>query len=189
MNNGLPTDGDLILRSREHDEEAFQFLMERYRSTIFGTAYLIVENHELAEEVMQEAMLKVWRHIGSLQHQERFKIWLLRIVSNEARNQFKKKRVPVISLDEVPEQVVECNLDERIIQREDHEVLKQLLSKLTPNQKEVITLRYFAELTIPQIALTTSTREGTVKSRLSRALERMNTYVQKTGKEEVNPDG
>jgi RNA polymerase sigma-70 factor (ECF subfamily) len=63
--------------------------------------------------------------------------------------------------------------DEELVQNENHHLLRQSLSLLPAEQREAVVLRYFADLTIPEIAATTSARQGTIKSRLSRALDRL----------------
>jgi RNA polymerase sigma-70 factor (ECF subfamily) len=163
----------LIHDCQRGDSGAFRVLVEQYRSTLFGTAYLMVRDRQLAEEAVQNATLKMWEHIASLRDNGSVKPWMMRILVNEVNQQFRKKRVPTVPLEEAADVADDCDADELLIQNENHHLLKQALVMLPPDQKEAIVLRYFADMTIPEIASATSEREGTIKSRISRGLERM----------------
>jgi RNA polymerase sigma-70 factor (ECF subfamily) len=92
---------------------------------------------------------------------------------NESKQQLRKKKFITVPLDEAAEIAELDDTDELMIHNEDHHELVKALALLSPEQKEVIILRYFTELTVPEIAKVTDTHEGTIKSRLSRALDRL----------------
>jgi RNA polymerase sigma-70 factor (ECF subfamily) len=172
-------DAALIRRCQTGDKEAFRALVDQYRSMLFGTAYLMMRDRGLAEDAVQEALIQTWKHLPALRLHGSFKAWLTRIVVNEVRQQFRKKRVPTVPLEQVSE--VTDNLDKAeiaMIQNEERRHLKQALVKLPAEQREAIVLRYFSELTVPEIAAVTGQREGTIKSRLSRALSHLGEILQ-----------
>lgn len=173
MNKATYSVEELIQRSQRGDGEAFRILIEQYRSALFGTAYLMVRDRQIAEEAVQDAILKMWQHIASLRDHERVKPWLMRILVNEVNHQFSKKSVLTVPLDQASELADDCDADEMLIQGENNHLLKQALAMLPVEQKKVVVLRYFADLTIPEIAAATSNPEGTIKSRISRALDRL----------------
>jgi RNA polymerase sigma factor (sigma-70 family) len=109
-------------------------------------------------------------NISSLRDPVSLKPWLLQIVANEARNRLRKKRVETVPLENAPDIGDDCDADEALIQDERHLALKEAVAALPEDQREAVTLHYFSGLTVPEIASALSTREGTVKSRLSRAL-------------------
>jgi len=161
------------------DKEAFRTLVEQYRSVLFGTAYLMMQDRGLAEDVVQEALVQTWKHLPSFRLKSSVKTWMVRIVTNEVKQQFRKKQVPTVSLEQVSE--VTDNLDKAetaVIQNEERRHLKQALEKLPVEQREAVVLRYFSELTVPEIAVVTGQREGTIKSRLSRALSHLGEILQ-----------
>ncbi|MBN2239113.1 MAG: RNA polymerase sigma factor [Dehalococcoidales bacterium] len=169
-----PDEVTLIRRCQSGDKEAFRSLVEKYRSVLFGTAYLITREKESAEDAVQRSLLQMWKHISSLRLRSSLKAWLIRIVINEVNQLHRKKRLPVVSVEEVPE--VAGDPDEAeipAISNERNRRLRKAMEVLSDHQREVVILRYFSELTVPEIAAATGTREGTVKSRLSRALERL----------------
>jgi len=173
MNNAVYCEEDLIERSRRGDEDAFRTLVEQYQRLLFGTAYLILKDSPAAEEAVQETIVKMWKHLSSLRETSSIRAWLIRIAVNESKQQLRKKKFLTVPLDEADEIAESDYTDKLIIRTEDHHALVQALALLSPEQKEVIILRYFTELTIPEIAKATDTREGTIKSRLSRALDRL----------------
>lgn len=170
----------LVKRCQKGDEGSFRVLVEQYRDLLLGTAYLILKDRQSADEVVQETVIKMWENLPSLHDSRSLKPWLMRIVVNEANRQFRKKSIPTVSLEyasEIPDD--DYNIDEQLIQEENHQMLREALSSLSPEQREVIVLRYFSDLTVPEIAAAVSIPEGTVKSRISRALDKL--YMTVTG--------
>ncbi|MFC1946367.1 RNA polymerase sigma factor [Chloroflexota bacterium] len=168
------------------DKEAFRALVGKYRSVVFGTAYLMTRDRESAEDAVQNSLIQMWNHISSLRLQSSLKAWLIRIVVNEVNQQRRKKRLPTIPVEETPEAAGDPDETERIaVNRERYQNLRQALELLPATQREMVVLRYFPELTVPEIASVTGIREGTVKSRLSRALDYLSEVLRKqeeTGK-------
>jgi RNA polymerase sigma-70 factor (ECF subfamily) len=141
---------------------------------IFGTAYLMTHDRESAEDAVQNALVQMWKRISSLRLRGSLKTWLIRIVVNEVNQQRRKKRLPTLFVEGVKEPVGEQDeVEKNAINRERYRNLRQALDMLPDTQREMVVLRYFSELTIPEIATVTGIREGTVKSRLSRALDRL----------------
>jgi len=164
----------LVRRCQAGDKEAFRMLVEQYRSVLFGTAYLMMRDRGLAEDAVQEALIQIWEHIPSFRLKSSLKTWMVRIVVNEVKQQFRKKRVPTVPLEQASEVVEDLNKAETaMIRNEESQHLRQTLKLLSQEQREAVVLRYFSELTIPEIAAVTSEREGTIKSRLSRALSHL----------------
>ncbi len=168
----------LIRRCQEGDKEAFRLLVEQYRSVLFGTAYLMVRDRGLAEDVMQEALVQMWKCLPSLRLHTSFKAWIVRIVVNEVKQQLRKKQVPTVPLEQVSEAAADSDGTEMALIHEERRQLRQALQELSPEQREAVVLRYFSELTVPEIATVTGQREGTIKSRLSRALSRLGEILQ-----------
>ncbi len=169
-----PEEVTLIRRCQSGDKEAFRCLVDKYRSVLFGIAYLMTRNKESAEDAVQRSLLQMWKHIPSLRLRTSLKAWLTRIVINEVNQLHRKKRLPTVRVKETLEVAGDPNeVETTAISHERHRRLKEALEVLPKDQREVVILRYFSELTVPEIAAVTGTREGTVKSRLSRALNRL----------------
>jgi RNA polymerase sigma-70 factor (ECF subfamily) len=169
-----PQEAALVRRCQAGDKEAFRTLVEQYRSVLFGTAYLMMRDRGLAEDAVQEALIQIWTHLPSFQLKSSLKTWLVRIVVNEVKQQFRKKRVPTVPLERASEVAEDLDKAETVIIRnEESQHLRRTLEMLPHEQREAVVLRYFSELTVPEIATVTGQREGTIKSRLSRALSRL----------------
>jgi len=164
----------LIRRCQTGDKEAFRTLVERYRSILFGTAYLMIRDRGLSEDAVQEALIQIWKHLPSFRLKSSLKTWMVRIVVNEVKQQFRKKRVPTVPLERASEVAEDLDKAEKaMIRNEESQHLRRILEMLPQEQREAVVLRYFSELTIPEIATVTGQREGTIKSRLSRALSHL----------------
>ena len=164
----------LVRRCQARDKEAFRTLVEQYRSVLFGTAYLMMQDRGLAEDAVQEALIEIWKHIPSFRFKSSLKTWLVRIVINEVKQQLRKKQMIMVPLEQASEVVEDLdNVEITMIRDEESYHLRQTIEKLPQEQKEAVILRYFSELTVPEIALVTGQREGTIKSRLSRALDHL----------------
>lgn len=173
-------EADLIRRCQARDKDAFRLLVENYRKVMFGTAFLMTKDHGLAEDAMQEALVQMWRHLPSLRQGISLKAWLVRIVVNEVDRQRRKKRVPTVPLEYAQELADDCDdAATMMIRNEDHNNLRQALELLPTEVRETVILRYFSELSVPEIANIMQKPEGTVKSRLSRALARLNEILSK----------
>ena len=165
----------LVDRCKVGDREAFRALLQIHHGILFGTAYLMTRDRDLAEDIVQDAALKIWTHLPSLRVQSSLKAWMVRVVVNEVKQKLRKKHLPSISLEEAPDAA--SAPDEALaalVRDEERERLAQALDRLPAEQREAIVLRYFSDLTVPEIAAATGQREGTIKARLSRAIARLN---------------
>ena len=167
------TDNEAIVRCQNGDREAFRHLVDQYRDVLFGTAVLMTGNRAVAEEQVQEALLSAWRGIRGFRAGRPFKPWVLRILVNAVLSQQRRRSLPTVNLDgNGPDGPEAVNGDpvETLDALEDRLALRRAIAGLNPDHRQVVALRYFAGLTVPEVARTLGIREGTVKSRLHRAL-------------------
>ena len=163
------TEDEAIQRCQDGERDAFRPLVEWHQDVVFGTAYHMTGNPALAEELAQEAFLAAWQGIRGFIRGRLFKPWLMRILVNTVLAQGRKRSVETTPLagaeggDEAdqPAAVVEAQAERQRLQ--------QAINGLTPEHRQVVVLRYFAELTVPEVARASGVQEGTVKSRLHRA--------------------
>ncbi len=166
------SDAAVVRRCQKGDRDAFAAIIEQHRSVLFGTAYLMTRDRQMAEDAVQEALVKMWQHIGSLRNPAGLKAWLVRIVVNEVRQLARKKTVTTLTLEELPDPPGDDGAAV-VAGVEIRQDLARALAMLPPDQREVVVLRFFSELTVPEIAEATGWRQGTVKSRLSRAMDKL----------------
>lgn len=165
---------ELIHRSQAGEWDAFELLLEGHKTTLARTAYLATRDRETVQDVMQETLIQIWRDLPSYRPHGSFKAWMLKILLNKARKHYRKKQVDTVALEAAIEVPGEVDGPEKAFERAEQAYdLRQALALLTGDHQEVLVLRFYNELTIPEIATTLSCAEGTVKSRLSRALKRL----------------
>jgi RNA polymerase sigma-70 factor (ECF subfamily) len=134
----------------------------------------MTREREQAQDAVQDTLIQVWKHLPSLRLRGSFKAWIIRILINEVNKNYRKKRLPTIPLEQAIE-IGDCLDDpgEEAALHEEQLYLRKAIQILPPDQLGAIVLHYFSDLTIPEIALVTGQREGTIKSRLSRAVVRL----------------
>lgn len=163
------TEDEAIQRCQDGEREAFRPLVERHQDVVFGTAYHLTGNAALAEELAQEAFLAAWQGIRGFRLGRPFKPWLMRILVNTVLAQRRQRSVETTPMEasggaadgDNPAAVVEAQAERQRLQR--------AINGLSPEHRQVVVLRYFAELTVPEVARASGVQEGTVKSRLYRA--------------------
>ena len=166
-----------IARCQEGDREAFRVLVDRHKDVLYGTALLMTGNRAIAEEAVQEAFLSAWSGIGGFRRGKPLKPWLTRILVNGVLTQKRKRSLTTIPIED-SDGTGDLSVSDQTDVIERRAILRQALDKLAPNQRQVVVLRYFAELTVPEIAGAMGVKEGTVKSRLHRALSRLREHLE-----------
>jgi RNA polymerase sigma-70 factor (ECF subfamily) len=170
-------DADLIELAKGGDADAFGRLVERYREVAFRTAYLIARNAVDAEDAAQDAFVKAFYALGRFRSGEPFRPWVLRIVSNEARNRRRSAGRRARLAERVAERRgpgdAAPSPDAAALAGESRAVLLASLDALPERDRLVIAYRYLLDLSEAETAAVLGVRPGTVKSRLSRALARL----------------
>ena len=167
------TDNEAIVRCQDGDRDAFRHLVEQYRDVLFGTAVLMTGNRAVAEEQVQEALLSAWCGIRGFRRGSPVKPWLIRILVNAVLSQQRRRTIPTVQLNgNDPDAPAGVDIDpvDTLDALENRLALRRAIANLSPDHRQVVALRYFAGLTVPEVARTLGIREGTVKSRLHRAL-------------------
>ena len=185
----MVSDSELMARVREHDANAFEMLLTRYRDGIYGHVLVMLHDSSAAEDIVQEVFLRIWTHAEQWHGHGSFKSWLFRIATNLALNHLRALRrrrqqpleTPADPLDEddessVPAWMVDHSLPgpEIILEQgERRQLLQRLVAGLPAEKRAVFHLVYEAEMETRQIAQTLGIPEGTVKSRLHYATRRL----------------
>jgi RNA polymerase sigma-70 factor (ECF subfamily) len=173
-------DAELIGLAAHGDVRAYERLVERYRDLAVRTAWLITRSSADAEDAAQEAFVKAYHALPRFRHEAPFRPWILRIVANEARNQIRsERRRASLALRTAAEPHDAPSSPETIaLAREDAEALAAALSRLGERDRLVIAYRYLFELSESETAQALDVRPGTVKSRLSRAMNRLRAQLE-----------
>jgi RNA polymerase sigma factor (sigma-70 family) len=175
-------EASLIRRVQRGDRNAYKTLMERHQTIAFRIAWAITGSATDAEEAVQDAFLKAYRALGEFRLDRPFRPWLLRIVSNEARNRRlatgRRKRLVVRLVGERRQGDAVPSPEAALLARERRGELLEAVERLPERQRMAIFCRYFLGLNEDETAAAMGTRRGTVKSRVSRALRRLESEVQ-----------
>jgi len=175
---GRPLDeSDLVERARRGDQEAYAELVHAYQGIAFRTAFLLTGGAAEAEDAAQEGFVKAWRALGRFRAGAPFKPWLLRIVANEAHNRRRstgrRTQLALRAAAAEPSGDAAPSPEASVLAAERREALLAAVNGLPEDQRSVVALRYFAGLSEEEVATALGIAEGTVKSRTSRALERL----------------
>ena len=180
-----------IKRAAKGDAAAFEELLLRYQGQIYNLCLRMTANADDAADITQEAFLKVWKNLDKFHFDSSFSTWLYRIASNCCLDFLRsQKRRPTVSLTVENEDEEEQELDipdaaplpeEQAILHEEKEQIKLAMSLLDEEQRQILTLRVVNDLSYTEISEILDMKEGTVKSRLSRARENLRKKLQEIG--------
>ena len=170
------SDVEVIERARQGDMTALESLTRAHQEVAFRTALVVSGGSDDAEDAVQEAFMKAFAALSQFRAGAPFRPWLLAIVANEARNRRRAAgRRDALALrvtDDALHGDVE-SAESTVLARERRSALMGGLSRLREADREVVALRYIVGLSEAETAAAIGVPAGTVKSRLSRALERL----------------
>jgi RNA polymerase sigma factor (sigma-70 family) len=162
---------------RPRDLESYDQLVREHQGIAFRTAYVIIGSAADAEEVVQDAFVKAYRARGRFRSGAPFRPWLLAIVANEARNRRRavgrRARLSLQLAEERPSGGATPSPEVALLAREERAELLAAVDRLGEEQRAAVACRYFLGLSEAETAAVLGCRPGTVKSRLSRALARL----------------
>jgi RNA polymerase sigma-70 factor (ECF subfamily) len=168
-------DDELVERAREGDIAAFEELVSRYQVRAVRLAYTFAGGD--AEDAVQEAFVKAYRSLATFRQGSSFRPWLFAIVANEARNRRRsagrRERLAVRAEGAAATAAAVVTPEDAALASDRRRRLAAAIDTLGDRDREVIACRWFAGLTEAEMAVVLSCRPGTVKSRLSRALDRL----------------
>ena len=166
-------DEEAVRRCQDGDRDAFHHLVDRYKDLLYGTACLMTGNTSIAEEQVQNAFISAWRGMSSFRLGRPLKPWLVRILVNTVMGQRRRRSIQTVPLEETEQLPGVEDPAELAEQGESAQRVRQAISGLSQEHRHVIMLRYFADLSVPEIGRAMGCRQGTVKSRISRAIQQL----------------
>ena len=171
-------DQELIARYVDGDEQAFETLLKRYKSKIYTSIYLFVKDQSLAEDIFQEVFIKIIDTLrrGKYNHEGKFVQWAMRIAYNmcvdyHRRNKRRSHINPTEDFDIFEVLRLSDDSPETLIMRsETHNRIRSLVDALPPEQREVVILRHYADMSFKEIAGLTRVSINTALGRMRYAL-------------------
>jgi RNA polymerase sigma-70 factor (ECF subfamily) len=172
-------DLQLVARARNGEQKAYAELMHRYKDSIYFMVLKMVNNKEDANDLTVETFAKAFEKLDKYQPEFAFSTWLFRVATNNCIDFIRKKKLNTTSIhgmtdEDGEEQTLQIksdtlNPEETQIKKQQTEELKLLISNLPHRYRNLITLRYFDELSYEEIAEQLDLPLGTVKAQLFRA--------------------
>lgn len=174
-------DAELIQQVLQGKQEAFGILVKRYQKGVHALVWRKIGDFHIAEEITQDAFLKAYHKLDTLKNRNLFAGWLYVIASHLCSDWYRKNPQPLESLETIDASKMEQMSYSRYITAKQateadkarREIVKKLLQKLPESERTVITLYYFGEMTSETIGKFLGISANTVRSRLSRARNRL----------------
>lgn len=170
------TDMQIVQRVAAGDSGQFGLLVERYSAPIFGLALRIVREQTLAEEVTQETFIRAYEHIGTFRGACAPATWLYRIAYNRALKECRRRSFSRLDAANEPaeEEPPVTRYDEQTVAR-----MRRALTRLTPEERALVTLFYEEERPIAEISEITGMSAGNIKVRLHRLRQHIRQFMER----------
>lgn len=174
----LLSDQDLIQQYLNGDERAFETLLTRHKTKIYTSIYLFTRDNEVAEDIFQEVFIKIIDTLrkGKYNHEGKFLQWAMRIAYNMCVDQFRRtKRSAQLNMGDnfdvftvIPS--ADDNMEQYLIKDQGTRNIKSLVDQLPAEQREVVILRHYADMSFKEISLLTRVSINTALGRMRYAL-------------------
>ncbi len=166
----------LIDRAKRGDHDAFAELVDGALRRLDAAARLILRDPQLAQDAVQESLIRAWRDLPGLRDPDRFDAWLHRLTVNACLDLVRRRRRRPIEIGLVP--IVSLNVPDHSNAFAERERLDEALRRLDPGHRAVVALHYLLGMPLPEVAASLGIPYGTAKSRLHYALTAMRTGAQ-----------
>ncbi|MCL1859895.1 MAG: sigma-70 family RNA polymerase sigma factor [Oscillospiraceae bacterium] len=191
------SDSEIIEKVLSGDVDYFEIIVKKYEKMIYNLAIVKTHNRENAQDISQECFLRAYKMLRSYKTDSAFSTWIYRICQNLIFDFYRKnKKIKTVSLsapDLYDEDQNQKNKEkdiedtdsepaEQVIRAEKTEKIREIINSLPEDLKEIIILRDLNDISYAQIAEMLDIEIGTVKSRLSRAREKLKDYIIKNNK-------
>ena len=174
---------ELIIRAAQGDADAYEQIVRLHQEAVFRLAYLIVGDAQDAQDVAQEVFIRAYRGLHHFDTSRPLRPWLLQIAKNLARNRRRTAGRYLAVLQRAFMHIsgsvhIAASAESDVDQRWEVQALWDSIQQLPKPDQEVIYLRYMLDLSTQETAEVLGVAPGTVKSRLSRALERLRGVIE-----------
>lgn len=183
----------LLRRAQNGDPEAFGQLMEPLEQLVWRVCWHYTGNREAAEDCGQEAMIRIWRNLGSYRGECALESWVYRIAANCCMDWLrKKKRDLSVSMEPMREQGFDPadnapGTEEQVVAKDERRRLREDIALLPDDQREALILTQLEKVPYEEAARALDVSEGTVKSRVNRAKARLKEILSEN--RELSPPG
>jgi RNA polymerase sigma-70 factor (ECF subfamily) len=183
-NTTQPGETELIALAAQGNAKAFRVLVNQYLPLVYNYLFRMTQNHELSEEMAQEAFVKAYQNLKTFDRTRAFKPWLLRIATNATLSELRKQK-KVVSLNALEEEggfneADHQSTEDITIQLErqlTHDEVQQAMTQLAPKYRQALLMRYQQEMSYEEIADAMQIPLNTTRTWLKRGLEKLKQAV------------
>ncbi|MDO6744584.1 sigma-70 family RNA polymerase sigma factor [Tenacibaculum soleae] len=184
----IKTDQTYIDLTLQGDTNAFAFLVDKYKTMIFTLALKMVKSREEAEEISQDTFIKAFKNLSKFKGESKFSTWLYKIGYRTTLDSLKKhkEKYSTDMIDEITFNKIKSteNILEGIERKERAEIINNCILRLPVDERTILWMFYFDELSLKEIIAITNFSEANVKVKLHRARKRLLSVI----KQNVEPE-
>jgi RNA polymerase sigma-70 factor (ECF subfamily) len=161
-----------LVLAQKGDDEAFTHLVETYQKPVYNLCYRMLGDPQEAEDATQETFWRAYQGLGRYDMQRSFITWLLSIAAHYCIDQQRRRRLPIIGLELLPEGGAPDPTpgpERKFVRSEEDRLVRKLLGELGPQDRAALVLRYWYDFSDQEIANALSLSVSAVKSRLHRS--------------------
>ena len=181
-------DQDLIAKVLDGDTNAFSVLVNRYKDLVFSLSLKMLKNREEAEEISQDAFIKVYKSLHKFKGDSKFSTWIYKVVYNSCLDRLKqyKKNYALVPIDEFNENQVKTldNAFDALVSQDRKNAIQACLNKLPSEDSFLLTLYYFEEQSLEEISKIVGLTGNNVKVKLFRSRKKLATIL----KQQLEPE-
>lgn len=174
-------DEHIIKQIMEGDTKAFAVLVDRYKDLVFALVIRMLKHREEAEEVSQDTFIKVYKSLDSFKGDSKFSTWIYRVAYNTCLDRIKKNKKEYlnVAIDDYTEYQIKSidNALDALISDERKEAIKECLDLLPPDDSALLTLYYFEDLSLDEIAKIVNLTSNNVKVKLFRSRKKLTSLL------------
>jgi len=164
------------------DKQAYAHIINKYKNQLYATILRMTKNPQDAQDLVQDAFIKVYRNLDKYDASGSFSSWLYRVAINHCMDEFRKKRYSMTQIEIDEERVVEPNHPELVfLKKEKSRQLERLIATLPEDERLIILLRYVNEISYEEISEVMGVPLATVRNKLHRAKKKMRETVKREG--------
>ncbi len=170
------SDQTLVEYALKGNEEAFAQIVEKYQKPVFNLCYRMLGSAVEAEDAAQESFWRAYQALHRYDQTRSFLTWLLSIAAHYCIDQQRKRKMPLMELDDMPFEIIPdtAPVPEKVASKhEEQRLIHNLLEKLGPQDRAAIILRYWYDMSEEEISQSLSLTVSAVKSRLHRARKQL----------------
>ncbi|MDE0042969.1 MAG: sigma-70 family RNA polymerase sigma factor [Candidatus Poribacteria bacterium] len=169
------SDANLVQSAQSSDERAFERLVEKYRVRIYATISGFIDNPQDREDIAQETIINAYRSLHQLSKPEHFGSWLEAIAQNQCRDWMRKNRVQTVSIDDVEENLPNCedSPEQNSVETEQRRIIAQVIDTLPQTERQIARAHYLEDASHDELVSRHGISYQSVSARLFRAKRKL----------------